>query len=130
MRGAAAPAVWGRWRAGHRWRLLRQIGDELVSGLEQFLLVNNVVAVENGAALVSGQEHGNPLGDAGADQVAGGGAATVVEEAGRHPVSVFYSSLRLITVNTITSFVFIGLQRIDYQPVPPPFMLITGPPGV
>ena len=69
----------------HRLRLLRQIGDQLVAGLEQFLLINNVVAVEDGAALVSGQEHGNPLGDAGADQVAGGGAATVVEEAGRHP---------------------------------------------
>ena len=67
------------------WRLLRQIGDELVAGLEQFLLINNVVAVEDGAALVPGQEHGNPLGDAGADQVAGGGTATVVEEAGRHP---------------------------------------------
>ena len=69
----------------YRLRLLRQILDELVPGVEQFLLVDDVVAVENGAALVSGQEHGNPLGDAGADQVAGGGAATVVEEAGRHP---------------------------------------------
>ena len=28
------------------WRLLRQIGDELVPGVEQFLLVDNVVAVE------------------------------------------------------------------------------------
>ena len=46
----------------------------------------DVVAVEDGAALVPGQEHGDPLGDAGADQVAGGGAATVVEEAGRHGV--------------------------------------------
>ena len=36
------------------------------------------------AALVAGQEHGDALGDAGADQVAGGGAAAVVEEAGRH----------------------------------------------
>ena len=36
-------------------------------------------------ALVAGQKHGDPLGDAGADQVAGGGAAAVVEEAGRHP---------------------------------------------
>ena len=40
----------------HRLRLLRQIGDELVAGVEQFLLVNNVVAVEDGAALVPGQE--------------------------------------------------------------------------
>ena len=69
----------------YRLRLLREILDELVPGVEQFLLVDNVVAVEDGAALVSGQEHGNPLGDVRADQVAGGGAATVVEEAGRHP---------------------------------------------
>ena len=68
----------------HRLRLLREILDELVPGVEQFLLVDDVVAVEDGAALVPGQEHGDPLGDAGADQVAGGGAATIVEEAGRH----------------------------------------------
>ena len=74
-----SPAGW------HRLRLLRQIGDELVAGVEQFLLVNNVVAVEDGPALVAGQEHGDPFGDVRADQVAGGGAATIVEEAGRHP---------------------------------------------
>ena len=67
-----------------RLRLLRQILDELVPGLEQFLLVDNVVAVEDGAALVPGQEHGDPLGDVRADEVAGGGAAAVVKEAGRH----------------------------------------------
>ena len=69
----------------HRLRLLREIGDELVPGVEQFLLVDNVVAVEDGAALVPGQEHGDPLGDTGADQVARGGAAAVVKEAGRYP---------------------------------------------
>ena len=75
----------GRVRApAGRLHLLRQIGDELVAGVEEFLLVDDVVAVEDGAALVSGQEHGDPLGDAGADQVAGGGAAAIVEEAGRH----------------------------------------------
>ena len=37
----------------------------------------DVVAVEDGAALVAGQEHGDQLGDAGADQVAGGGAAAI-----------------------------------------------------
>ena len=68
-----------------RLRLLRQILDELVPGVEQFLFVDDVVAVEDGAALVAGQEHGDPLGDAGADQVAGGGAAAIAEEAGRHP---------------------------------------------
>ena len=67
-----------------RRRLLRQIGDQLVAGVEQFLFVDDVVAVEDGAGLVAGQEHGNPLGDAGADQVAGSGAPAVVEEAGRH----------------------------------------------
>ena len=67
-----------------RLRLLRQTGDELVAGVEQFLLVDDVVAVEDGAARVAGQAHGNPFGDAGADQGAGGGAAVVVKEAGRH----------------------------------------------
>ena len=98
LRGAATHEAKGRgvaWSGGaglvgpppgwHRLRLLRQIGDQLVSGVEQFLLINNVVAVEDGAALVPGQEHGDPLGDVRADQVAGGGAAAIVEEAGRHP---------------------------------------------
>ena len=69
----------------YRLRLLRQILDELVPGVEQFLLVDNVVAVEDGAALVPGQEHGDPLGDVRTDEVACGGAAAVVKEAGRHP---------------------------------------------
>ena len=69
----------------HRLRLLRQVGDQLVPGVEQFLFVDDVVAVEDGTALVPGQEHGDALGDAGADQVTGGGAAAIVEEAGRHP---------------------------------------------
>ena len=57
----------------------------MVPGVEQFLFIDDVVAVEDGAALMPGQEHGNPLGDVRADQVAGGGAAAVVKEAGRHP---------------------------------------------
>ena len=64
--------------------MLREILHELVPGLEQFLFVDDVVAVEDGAGLVAGQEHGDALGDTGADQVAGGGAPTIVEEAGRH----------------------------------------------
>ena len=64
--------------------VLRQRGDQRVAGLEQFLFVDDVVAVEDGAGLVAGQEHGDALGDAGADQVAGGGAAAIVEEAGRY----------------------------------------------
>ena len=69
----------------YRLRLLRQILDQLVPGVEQFLLVDDVVAVEDGTALVPGQEHGDPFGDVRADQVAGGGAPAIVEEAGRHP---------------------------------------------
>ena len=46
--------------------------------------MDDVVAVEDGAARVAGQEHGDPLGDAGADQGAGGGAEAIVKEAGRH----------------------------------------------
>ena len=93
LRGAASHEAKGRGGADRvgpptgwpRRRLLREIGDELVPGVEQFLLVDDVVAVEDGTALVPGQEHGDALGDAGADQVTGGGAAAIVEEAGRHP---------------------------------------------
>ena len=98
LRGAASHEAEGRGgargggvgRVGplagwHRLRLLREILDELVPGVEQFLLMNNVVAVEDGPALVPGQEHGDALGDVRADQVARGGAAAIVEEAGRHP---------------------------------------------
>ena len=95
LRGAASHEAEGRGGCGAdrveppmgwpRLRLLRQIRDQLVPGVEQFLLVDNVVAVEDGVALVSGQEHGDPLGDVRADQVARGGAAAVVKEVGRHP---------------------------------------------
>ena len=85
MRGAAASGRVGPPTGWHRLRLLREILDELVPGVEQFLLVDDVVAVEDGAALVSGQEHGDAFGDVRADQIARGGAAAVVKEAGRHP---------------------------------------------
>ena len=93
LRGGASHETKGRRGAGRvgppatRCRLcvLFQIGDELVAGLEQFLFVDDVVAVEDGAGLVAGQEHGDALGDTGADQVAGGGAAAIMKEAGRHP---------------------------------------------
>ena len=84
VRGTAVRAGWGPPATRCRLCVLRQIGDQLVAGLEQFLLVDDVVAVEDGAGLVAGQEHGDALGDAGADQVAGGGAAAIMEEAGRH----------------------------------------------
>ena len=71
--GAGGTRALTRWcgaRAGRvrapagRLRLcvLFQISDELIPGLEQFLLVDDVVAVEDGAGLVAGQEHGDPLG--------------------------------------------------------------------
>ena len=76
---AASPGCGGAGRVGppatrHRLCLLRQMGDQLIPGHEQFLLVDDVVAVEDSAALVAGKEHGDPLGNAGADQVAGGDA--------------------------------------------------------
>ena len=82
-RGGGAGRV-GSPATRRRLCVLRQILHELVAGLEQFLFVDDVIAVEDGAGLVAGQEHGNPLGDTGADQIAGGGAAAIVEEAGRH----------------------------------------------
>ena len=42
--------------------VLRQIGDQLVAGLEEFLFVDDLVAVEDGAGLVTDQERGDPLG--------------------------------------------------------------------
>ena len=65
LRGGASHEAEGRPATRRRLCVLRQIGDQLVPGLEQFLLVDDVVAVEDGAALVAGQAHGNPLGDAG-----------------------------------------------------------------
>ena len=64
----AAPRPW------RRLRLLRQIRDELVAGVEQFLFVDDGVAVEDRPAFVPGQAYGDPVGHAGADQGAGGGA--------------------------------------------------------
>ena len=63
--------------------VLRQRGDQLVAGLEPFLLVDDVVAVADGAARVAGQAHGDPLGHAGADQMAGGGGSRRPASPGR-----------------------------------------------
>ena len=75
-RGAWGGGAGWVWPPATRRRLcvLRQIGDQLVPGVEQFLLVDDVVAVDDGAALLAGQAHGDPRGHAGADQGAGGGA--------------------------------------------------------
>ena len=43
-----------------------------VKGVEPFLLVDDVVAVEDGAALVPGEAHGDPLGHAGAGRPGSG----------------------------------------------------------
>ena len=82
MRVAAAPVGCARPRGA--CACCARYATSWSPASRQFLLVDDVVAVEDGAALVAGQEHGDALGDAGADQVAGGGAAAIVEEAGRH----------------------------------------------
>ena len=53
-RGGGAGRV-GPSATRRRLCVLRQIGDQLVAGLEQFLFVDDVVAVEDGAGLVAGQ---------------------------------------------------------------------------
>ena len=92
--GAGRGAGRVRAPAGRRLCVLRQTGDQRIAGIEQFLFVDDVVAVEDGAARVAGQAHGDPLGDIRADQGAGGGAATIVEEAGRHPGDLTGRALR------------------------------------
>ena len=52
--GAGREAGRVRAPAGRRLCVLRQIGDQLIPGLEQFLFVDDVVAVEDGAGLVAG----------------------------------------------------------------------------
>ena len=84
VRGAAVRGRVGPPATPRRLCVLHQIGDQLVASVEQFLLVDDVVAVEDGAGLVAGQEHVDALGDTGADEVAGGGTAAIVEEAGRY----------------------------------------------
>ena len=84
-RGARGSGV-GRVGPPPGWPRLRQIGDQLVPGVEQFLLVDDVVAIEDGAALVPGQEHGDAFGDVRTDQITGGGAPAIMEEAGRYGV--------------------------------------------
>ena len=66
MRGPearAAPAL--------RLRIGRRLSVE-VKGVEQFLLVDDVVAVEDGAALVPVRAHGDPLGHVGAGRPGSG----------------------------------------------------------
>ena len=53
-----------------RLRIGRRLSVE-VKGVEQFLLVDDVVTVEDGAARVPGQAHGDLLGHVGAGRPAG-----------------------------------------------------------
>ena len=85
VRGAAGPAVWGRRRAGPACACCARYSTSWSPASSNSCSLMMFIAVEDGAALVPGQEHGDPLGHAGADQVAGGGAPAIVEEAGRHP---------------------------------------------
>ena len=66
-----------------RLRLPRQIGDELVLGVEQFLLVDDVVAVEDGAALVAVRSMATHSGTLARIRVRAT-APAIVEKAGRH----------------------------------------------
>ena len=100
--------------------VLRQIGDQLVAGLEQFLFVDDVVAVEDGAGLVAGQEHGDALGDTGADQVAGGGAAAIVEEAGRHPGRLAGGAPRRAPAADGDAVAVEDQRTVGVAPCPPP----------
>ena len=62
--GAAVRVRVGPPATRRRLCVLCHRGDQLVAGPEQFLFVDDVVAVEDGAALVAGQAHGDPLGHA------------------------------------------------------------------
>ena len=72
------PATWGL-------RLLRQILDELVPGVEQFLLVDDVVASKMARLFCPVRSMATRY--VRANQVAGGGAAAIVEETGRTPAA-------------------------------------------
>ena len=56
VRGAAGSTAWGRRRAGTACACCARYSTSWSPGVEQFLLVDDVVAVEDGAALVPGQE--------------------------------------------------------------------------
>jgi len=66
---------------GLRWVEKR---GESVSGVQQFPFVDDVVAVEDGASFVAGQEHGYTLRNTGSNQIPGSGAPAVMKQPGRH----------------------------------------------
>ena len=59
---------------------LRDVGGEPLPGRQELLFIHDVVAIKDRPRLVAGQQHGDSLGYARADQVPGGGASTIVEE--------------------------------------------------
>ena len=71
-----------RWKQGEQEGLHARDSVGQTSGATQRCLKPWIQARELG--IRDAQEHGDPLGDAGADQVAGGGAPAIMEEAGRH----------------------------------------------
>jgi hypothetical protein len=66
-------------------RVLVEVGGESLSSRQQFLFVDNVIAVKHRARLMAGEQHRDALGDARSDEVARGGAATVMEQPMRDP---------------------------------------------
>ena len=119
-RGGAGRGLAGCAPTGRRLCVLRQIGDQLIPGLEEFLFVDDVVAVEDGAGLVAGQEHGDALGDAGADQVAGGGAAAIVEEAGWHAGRLAGGAPRRAPAADGDAVAVEDQRTVGVAPCPPP----------
>ena len=60
--------------------LVGEVRGQSLSGCQEFLLVDDVVPIEHGPRLVAGEQHGDPLRYARADQVPCRGASTIVEE--------------------------------------------------
>ena len=56
-----------------------EIGEQAFAGLMQFALADDVVAIKHAARFVAEQDHGDPFGDTGPDEVARGGAPAVVQ---------------------------------------------------
>ena len=62
VRGAAAPAVWGRRRAGTACACCARYSTSWSPASSNSCSLMMFIAVEDGAALVPGQEHGDALG--------------------------------------------------------------------
>jgi len=64
------------------WCLLGsfEVGGQSLAGREEFLFVDDVVAIKHRPRFVARQQHGNPFRHSGPDQVPRGGAAAIVQE--------------------------------------------------